>query len=413
MRKKLLALLMCATMVLGTAATAFAAPSDESWTAAKKVLSNSANIINELYKEQKDAVKTTAYVSSIKKTATFGFDSSTLEAVKLNDDGKALIYLDTDTYVDLTTSNAVIVRDGTSNYFLNPSGALTSYISTASSQADYPQYAVVGYKLDGTTQKYALTERIDGAYVGTNYKATRYKVVTELVTDKDGAYTTADGWTYTESGKTLFKADTKDVAGSGITAIEYKTAQDIEDLDPTLATAIENGVLSSDAVAIILTAYAKVGSVNVAPTDDDWMKLSEVTTPVSGFTVTALTDLLSRTSLKDAVDIYNINTEVYDINSEIGKVYQLGKVASDVDITGSKFTFTLPFSGEQNVLIFDQAKAQSNNDGVASETTTTTSAASETAASSPKTGDVAPIAALAVVMMGACGAMVVASKKRA
>ena len=33
--------------------------------------------------------------------------------------------------------------------------------------------------------------------------------------------------------------------------------------------------------------------------------------------------------------------------------------------------------------------------------------------SSPKTGDVAPIAALAVVMMGAFGAMVAASKKRA
>ena len=39
--------------------------------------------------------------------------------------------------------------------------------------------------------------------------------------------------------------------------------------------------------------------------------------------------------------------------------------------------------------------------------------AATTGDKAPKTGDVAPIAALAVVMMGAFGAMVVASKKRA
>ena len=39
--------------------------------------------------------------------------------------------------------------------------------------------------------------------------------------------------------------------------------------------------------------------------------------------------------------------------------------------------------------------------------------ADKTTDASPKTGDVAPIAALAVVMMGAFGAMVVASMKRA
>ena len=49
------------------------------------------------------------------------------------------------------------------------------------------------------------------------------------------------------------------------------------------------------------------------------------------------------------------------------------------------------------------------NDGVSDKDATSTT---DTAAS-PKTGDVAPIAALAVVMMGAFGAMVVASKKRA
>ena len=40
MRKKLLALLMCATMVLGTAVTAVAAPLKADFDAAKKVFEN-------------------------------------------------------------------------------------------------------------------------------------------------------------------------------------------------------------------------------------------------------------------------------------------------------------------------------------------------------------------------------------
>jgi hypothetical protein len=415
MRKKLLALLMCATMVLGTAATAFAAPSEQNWSDAAKVLSNSKNIIDELYKENA-TVKTTAYVTSIKKTATFGYDTKNdNKAVKLNDDGQALLYIDTDKYVDLSASVAQNVVIGSDTY-VNPSAAiakLASYDSASKTTVDAPQYAIVSYKLSSTETKYALAERTaDFAGKTPVANQARYKIVTELATDSDGNYASADGWSYTvDTNAKLKKADTKDVSGSGITAVEYTTAAGIDDLDSTLAKAIEDGVLTSDAVAVVLTAYASVGSVNVDYTDENWMKLSEVKTPVSGFTVTSLTDLLSRTSLKDAINIFNINTEVYGFDSEIGKVYQLGEVASDIDISGSKFTFTLPFSGEQNVLIFDQAEAQSNNDGVASETTTT--AASQTAASSPKTGDVAPIAALAVVMMGACGAMVVASKKRA
>ena len=62
------------------------------------------------------------------------------------------------------------------------------------------------------------------------------------------------------------------------------------------------------------------------------------------------------------------------------------------------------------VFVFDKGELAAEpeadkNDGVSDKTTDNTA--------SPKTGDVAPIAALAVVMMGAFGAMVVASKKRA
>ena len=65
------------------------------------------------------------------------------------------------------------------------------------------------------------------------------------------------------------------------------------------------------------------------------------------------------------------------------------------------------------VFVFDKGELAAEpeadkNDGVSDTTAPTTDNTT-----SPKTGDVAPIAALAVVMMGAFGAMVVASKKRA
>jgi hypothetical protein len=260
--------------------------------------------------------------------------------------------------------------------------------------------------------KYAIAALVPGGYHTGSAADYRYTITTELTLDSNGNYKSADGWTYTESGDTLFSADTKDVTGSGLTAIKYTSAKSIKTYTTTFAKALENGVLTKNAVAVVLTAYASVGSVNETPGTSKWLKLNEVSTPVEGFSVTSLTDLLSRTSLSDSINIFNINDQIYTIDSEIGDtIFTLGQVASDIDITGSKFTFTLPLSGADNVIIFDQAEAESNNDGVASETTTTT--ASQTAASSPKTGDVAPIAALAVVMMGACGAMVVASKKRA
>jgi hypothetical protein len=396
-------------MVLGSSAVAFAAPSDDDWTNAGKIVSNSENIINELYKENA-AVKTTAYVTALKSTATFGYLDSDLTAVKLNDSGKALIY--SGDYVDLSSKASVIVGSEADFYLLNPSAALTNEVTNMDNLADIPKEAIVSYKLSDGSVKYAIAALVPGGYHTTNKADYRYKITTELTLDSDGEYKSADGWTYTESGATLFSADTKDVTGSGLTAIKYTTAKNIKTYKATFAKALENGVLTKNAVAVVLTAYASVGSVNETPGSTKWLKLNEISTPVEGFSVTSLTDLLSRTSLSDSINIFNINDQIYTIDSEIGDtIFTLGQVASDIDITGSKFTFTLPLSGADNVIIFDQAEAESNNDGVASETTTTT--ASQTAASSPKTGDVAPIAALAVVMMGACGAMVVASKKRA
>ena len=78
----------------------------------------------------------------------------------------------------------------------------------------------------------------------------------------------------------------------------------------------------------------------------------------------------------------------------------------DLSTPYGKFDVTFSVVEGQSVVIFDvDADAAKDNAGQADADKTTTS--------SPKTGDVAPIAALAVVMMGAFGAMVVASKKRA
>ena len=122
-------------------------------------------------------------------------------------------------------------------------------------------------------------------------------------------------------------------------------------------------------------------------------------------------DLLSRTGLAsaEAIDVYKVNTIVptaYD--TEYGFVNELKKVATAE--VGGNFTFENAADFTDGYFLFDKGELAAEpeadkNDGVADKTTDSTA--------SPKTGDVAPIAALAVVMMGAFGAMVVASKKRA
>jgi hypothetical protein len=129
---------------------------------------------------------------------------------------------------------------------------------------------------------------------------------------------------------------------------------------------------------------------------------------LSDTTVTFKTDWLSRTSVKNANSVYLLDSNVTSLNSYFNKIDTVWKIS---DLEDESFSSKYLVSG---TYIFDYNEDASQNDGVSdTDTTATTTAASTTAATSPKTGDVAPIAALAVVMMGACGAMVVASKKRA
>ena len=406
MRKKLLALLMCATMVLGSSAVAFAAPSQDDYTNAKKIYDNSKNFTNELFKEN-ETVKETVWVKSVQSNVTFGFDADTLQGVKLNDDSKALLYVGDAKDVTATATVNASTTIGT----VVEKYAASKNLDTTKTVAALGLDKVIYAAKDNMGLSHVIYASVDDATVAP--AAATYTTVKELTAKditfngaKQTVYYTADGYSFVESGVELFKADVKDVTGSGIKCVKYDTAKLESKYIPTLAKALENGTLTKNAIAVQLTAYSVVGDKDVYGD----FRLNKVTTPTAGYTVTSLSDLLSRTSLKNSVNIYKFNEESPVTDYEMGaSIYPISTVATDVAISDTKFTFDVTFTGDSDVIIFDQAGDASNNDGVAD----TTTAAAANNSSSPKTGDVAPIAALAVVMMGACGAMVVASKKRA
>ncbi|MDY5805941.1 MAG: hypothetical protein SPM04_00105, partial [Lachnospira sp.] len=100
MRKKLLALVMCATMVLGTAVTAVAAPLKEDYDNAKKIFTNGAKVISEMTTNgSKKQVPVTVNVD-LEGGVPYGFtnvgtaDAPDYRAVRLNEKGdKALAYI--------------------------------------------------------------------------------------------------------------------------------------------------------------------------------------------------------------------------------------------------------------------------------------------------------------------------------
>jgi hypothetical protein len=180
-----------------------------------------------------------------------------------------------------------------------------------------------------------------------------------------------------------------------------------------LAQALANGDITSSAAAVQIDFYELTSATKITNrtgTETGVKKLTHVTTSKSDIAVTFKSDWLSRSNAKNANKVYVLNDE-YSVDDISNYFYKVGAVYEVSDLADDAFTTNYIVSG---TYIFDTVEDASQNDGVADETTTTAaSTASTTAATSPKTGDVAPIAALAVVMMGACGAMVVASKKRA
>lgn len=433
MRKKLLALLMCATMVLSSSVVAMAAPSEDDFKNAGKVFTNSENFVNELYKEN-ETIKETVWVQSVQTNVTFGFNDANLKAVKLNSDSKPLKYVGD--YKNLAAAGSIVVCENTTT---NPSATLQALVdeyvdanhlaaSTTVAQAGLTKIAYlcedtlglkhlilasltagntlsnVGTPTVVDTVSVTATTSAKVAYVNVATQATKPSAPQRVLTAN---YKTADGYSYDVDTKVdLFKADAKDVKGAGIKCVKYTTAKNVTLFKATVAKALEKGTLTKDAVAVCLSAYSVTGDKEVYGS----FGLTKVTTPTSGYTVTSLSDLLSRTSLKDSVNIFKFNTESPVVDYEMGtQIYPITTVDENVSIADKSFVFDVTFTGDEDVIVFDQATvADKDNAGQAD-----ADKADKPADASPKTGDVAPIAALAVVMMGAFGAMVVASKKRA
>jgi hypothetical protein len=464
MRKKLLALLMCATMVLGSSAVAFASPSNDDYTNATTVLTGGSKITAEY---ENAVIKTTAYVAGVgsgnyafttkKYTSYNGKTYDVNEGVKVNSDTKALVYVGnpvdltaygTCNYVDTTASDAdtVPLKDGQivasdyDNDTVNLSVILGVYAGVYSGKTQAKAIAALAASPTTTLSEIGITT--DGVLVNvldnlgtTHVRWITFSDTTKKITASDNGavdqglnmvsgtsngkstYYTADGYSFVvddKSDNSYFKGIKATGADGSTYAYTLSSISsgdsDWNDLYLSVAEALSAGTLSTDARAVRIKLY-QYYTLNNKPV------LQEVVYPNNTVSVPVANDLLSRTNLKaQTVDAYFVSGTTA-IDSEIGTTYRtLGLAGSSLDASAAYKTFALPLnfttSGEGYVIIFDKSADESQNDGVASETATTT-AASETAASSPKTGDVAPIAALAVVMMGACGAMVVASKKRA
>jgi hypothetical protein len=446
MRKKLLALLMCATMVLGTAATAFAAdvtPTD---------VTNATTIINQFKGDQGaveyeyDAKKspitfTTTYATKDDATKiiyTYAFDESG-NAVKSNSTGKNAYTKISGIEAEIESTNqafhaiALPSVDANGERIDNPSTNLESldgsvlkgesgvlYYVTASTQPAGHELGDSEFVVAADTEALSVKDipLVDGTL-----KLTGESMVLTLT-----------AFTASETGDVI-KGSALDKYGvdpdgyiskvdSSVATLKYsdKVADGYwvnlslaSDAKYDIAQALANNEISTSAVAVQIDFYNLKSADDIEYIDDNtkviatqkgMKRLNNVDFEKSAIDVTFKTDWLSRSNAKNANTVYILNTEAS--NDYADYFYNFGKVLKVSDLTDQSFTTQYVASG---VYIFDTVEDASQNDGVSSENTTT--ASSTTAATSPKTGDVAPIAALAVVMMGACGAMVVASKKRA
>jgi hypothetical protein len=292
------------------------------------------------------------------------------------------------------------------------------YVKTTFEKAGYVlqdgEYAVVTKEGFESTATYPITK------VDANGALTVDNAVSKVVayTPSETAYTTTkdtfnsygvdpDGYiNLVDSSKKVLSLSKEIIDGYWVSVTEATSS--IGDV----AQALADAEISSSAAAVDINVYKLEANKDANPTNETGMqKLSKVDVNDKVATVTFKADWLSRSSAKNANKVYVINPE------DPGKIatyfYKIGSVYEVADLADDAFTTNYIVSG---TYIFDTVEDASQNDGVNDEATTaatTAAPAAETAATSPKTGDVAPIAALAVVMMGACGAMVVASKKRA
>ena len=419
MRKKLLALVMCATMVLGTAVTAVAAPLKEDYDNAKKIFKNGADVITEMT-TNKSAKKVPVTVNvDLEGGVAYGFTNvgttadPDYRAVRLNEDGKkALAYIGKiainktkkNDPVLVATNESVIteaaILEAKAKYGVNAilKDVKAAYVANIST-VDKPAYKVAVVTLNGTT---------DTTTTSVEYFTLKNadKAGTTMADDAD--FMTGDLYSYDDSDATLYEAilQTSSTEGSYVYApVATETGYTETELR-TVAYALEAKTLTKDAIALVfdVNQIKKATTSDVADTTQHPYVLKRVTSPVADVTLTLENDWFSNTKL------FAKNLKTFRISntwSSDGKYNLLALVESGLDLSTpyGKFDVTFNIVDGHSIVIFDvDDAAAKDNAGQAD---------ADKSTSSPKTGDVAPIAALAVVMMGAFGAMVVASKKRA
>lgn len=485
MRKKLLALLMCATMVLGTSVTAMAAVKDDAKALGTK---NAQKFIDEYYPTAKTLVSKTQ--NGTKGQVEYGYIDNDNDAV-LGSYDPVVVYSKDDVYHPATWvySNAGKLKAYETKAVVTTGNTVAKVIASTSFKIEYDADDKSNvYKLSGTTLTQLTKAQVEGAASGdTKYadkdgnvivetgtntsvtaitsaqaadKAAAETAVADKIGDTNqpayaamtvyddngassvmiakeaaGSATKVDGFvtntnnyvkkdsgkgTLVEAGESFIKTDA--AFGKVYSNITKAGETFLADGTTSVEYALNNKVLTKDAVAVKVYSYVQgpAATENVLNLEggnglaQGYAKPLYNYTKLQGGTYTFDSDLISRTGFKDAEAVAVFQPSLFTTKFDIetgAQYYEFNKIAevavNDVITFDSNPTYV-----DGQVFIFDKGELTAEpeadkNDGVSDTTATTDNT------TSPKTGDVAPIAALAVVMMGAFGAMVVASKKRA
>ena len=495
MRKKLLALLMCATMVLGTSVTAMA----DSIADAKKIGKDNAQlIIDEYYKAAGTITGTTSngkngtvkygyavienesntVLGEYKPVVIYTKDSKDYSATQVySNGGKLKAYEAKDATYDFTATTTTLKEKieaavaFTVEYvdYKDAGGATVKatnvYSAADGKDASRVTKATMDAKADETGNKFYDKDGniiVDVAAYATGYTtatvaaktvetAVRAKAgtldVAVTVVDDNGATSVmwvANGGTSAEkvdgfvdgtknyvkknSGETLvtgadkfLKSVDEGKYGKIYSQLSIAGEDFIGDGHLAVANALDTKKFTKDAAAVKISAYLQfpyatedLGLETDGNLGAGKAKMLYNYTQIQAGTYTFDADLISRTAFgkAEAVEVFQPGIAATEYSESLSTLVKPFNSVATVAVDGT-VTFDSDARFTNGIFVFDKgeiaAEPETNaNDGVSD----TTTPAADTAAS-PKTGDVAPIAALAVVMMGAFGAMVVASKKRA
>lgn len=415
MRKKLLALLMCATMVLGTAVTASAYTNDDV-EAAKKIRDQYDYFAGEFNdgafgKTTDKEVKFSTHYQNGTKSITYYYAFTDLAGgyVKLDKDNKKPLAKAT---VELTATMDSVTNTGVSQLVVaDPTTVVPGAVvkTTESGTAHY--YYVSSVKTaDAVAAGEAAVVTTPVAAVAASTKVAVLKqydptvatgaIINGVVTDFADEYgKDKDGYVPVTAATTTQKLYST-LSDGYYAAVTKATGSEI-----AIAEALANKTITKDAVALNIAFYKTVNAASPNVNEYGFKTIVPVLASRDDTNVSVKVDWLTRTNLKKAngVSVFLVDPYVTSITDWFEQINTVYKIA---DVKDGVFTADYLVSG---TYIFDVAAAADN--AGKTDADATKPAADNTA--SPKTGDVAPIAALAVVMMGAFGAMVVASKKRA